>query len=232
MEKEISSGAMLGIVLIALAAIIGIGFGIFAIAKSTANDGITNVQDSLATVSDSTFDDYNQKTVTGSTVKTAITNLSGKSYAILINTQAMNAKQATTTDHSNVCVFDGQEAYNGSKTKAWVNFNALLSEDGTKDKLIGTTVKSGKKMDAATVSTIDSDTKLAASSFTLDSGVYKSSYTFYTDNGNVQYDTKTGSINTSGDCLQITDNTKFKANLIKDDAGVIRGVVFEQISKQ
>jgi hypothetical protein len=224
MEKEISSGAMLGIVLIALAAIIGIGFGIFAIAKSTANDGITNVQDSLATVSDSTFDDYNQKTVTGSTVKTAITNLSGKAYAILVNTQAMNAGQATTTDHTSVFTFDGQEAYNGSKTKAWVNLNALLSTDGTKANIVGATVASKGTMKAA-------DIKKAAE-FSFDSGVYKSSYTFYTENGNVQYDTKTGSINTSGDCLQITDNTKFKGNLIKDNAGVIRGVVFEQIAKQ
>ena len=45
MEKEISSGAMLGIVLIALAAIIGIGFGVFAIAKGVANNGVTNVQE-------------------------------------------------------------------------------------------------------------------------------------------------------------------------------------------
>jgi hypothetical protein len=224
MEKEISSGAMLGIVLIALAAIIGIGFGIFAIAKSTANDGITNVQDSLATVSDSTFDDYNQKTVTGSTVKTAITNLSGKAYAILINTQAMNAGQATTTAHTSVFTFDGQEAYNSSYSKAWVNLNALLSTDGTKTNVVGAAVAAKGTMTAAKI------TKTA--SLSLDSGVYKSSYTFYTENGNVQYDTKTGSINTSGDCLQITDNTKFKANLIKDDAGVIRGVVFEQISKQ
>ena len=48
MEKEISSGAMLGIVLIALAAIIGLGFGVFAIAKGTANEGVTQVQENLA----------------------------------------------------------------------------------------------------------------------------------------------------------------------------------------
>lgn len=224
MEKEISSGAMLGIVLIALAAIIGIGFGIFAIAKSTANDGITNVQDSLGTVADSTFDDYNQKTVTGSTVKTAITNLSGKPYAILINTQAMNAGQATTTAHTSVFTFTAQEEYNGSKTKAFVNLNALLSTDGTKDNIVGKAVAAKGKM---TSTTIDK-----AAALTLESGTYKSGYTFYTENGNVQYDTKTGSINTSGDSLQITDNTKFKGNLIKDEAGVIRGVVFEQITKQ
>jgi hypothetical protein len=229
MEKEISSGAMLGIVLIALAAIIGIGFGIFAIAKSTANDGITNVQDSLSTVSDSTFDDYNQKTVTGSTVKTAITNLSGKSYAILINTQAMNAGQTTTTPHTAVLTFAGQAT--GGAVQ-WVNFNALLSEDGT--KAIGKEAEKGKAISAGT-STGEKGVGNALATdnhLYFNSGVYQTNYTFYTSNGNVQYDTKTGSINTSGDCLQITDNTKFKGNLIKDEAGVIRGVVFEQITKQ
>ena len=39
MEKEISSGTMLGIVLIALAAVIGLGFGVFSIAKGVANEG-------------------------------------------------------------------------------------------------------------------------------------------------------------------------------------------------
>ncbi len=52
MEKEISSGAMLGIVLIALAAVIGLGFGVFAIAKGTANEGTTNMQDTLNAVSE------------------------------------------------------------------------------------------------------------------------------------------------------------------------------------
>jgi hypothetical protein len=232
MEKEISSGAMLGIVLIALAAIIGIGFGIFAIAKSTANDGITNVQDSLSTVSDSTFDDYNQKTVTGSTVKTAITNLSGKSYAILINTQAMNAGQTTSTAHSSTIKFAGQDT---GGIVDWVNFNALLSTDGT--AVAGKAIEASGKFGTGEKAVGESAGTVANALSTsnhlhFESGVYQTNYTFYTTNGNVQYDTKTGSINTSGDCLQITDNTKFKGNLIKDEAGVIRGVVFEQITKQ
>ena len=58
MEKEISSGTMLGIVLIALAAVIGLGFGVFSIAKGVANEGTVNVQDNLGTVSE-----YEQKLI-------------------------------------------------------------------------------------------------------------------------------------------------------------------------
>ena len=92
MEKEISSGAMLGIVLIALAAIIGIGFGVFAIAKGTANTGVTNVQEKLESVSTSEYTDYDQTVVTGQQVKTAYDNFAGKNCAILIATQALMDK--------------------------------------------------------------------------------------------------------------------------------------------
>ena len=92
MEKEISSGAMLGIVLIALAAIIGIGFGVFAIAKGTANTGVTNVQEKLENVSTSEYTDFDQTVVTGQQVKTAYDNFAGKNAAILIATQALMDK--------------------------------------------------------------------------------------------------------------------------------------------
>ena len=93
MEKEISSGVMLGIVLIALAAIIGLGFGIFSIAKGTANEGVVNVQDNLGQVSQSGFDDYNQKVVTGTQVKSAYNTYQGKPYTIWISTEALNTTE-------------------------------------------------------------------------------------------------------------------------------------------
>lgn len=86
MEKEISSGTMLGIVLIALAAVIGLGFGVFAIAKGVANEGVVNVQDNLGAVSDSAYTDYDNKIVTGTQVKAAYNSFKGKPVAILINT--------------------------------------------------------------------------------------------------------------------------------------------------
>ena len=49
---------MFGIVLLALAVLIGLGFGVFAIAKSTANEGVTQVQDNLAQVNESIYKFY------------------------------------------------------------------------------------------------------------------------------------------------------------------------------
>ena len=98
MEKEISSGAMLGIVLIALAAIIGLGFGVFAIAKGTANEGVTQVQENLGAVSQSAYTDYDQKIVTGTQVVSAYQNFEGKNVAVLVMTQATKDRCNAETD--------------------------------------------------------------------------------------------------------------------------------------
>ena len=229
MEKEISSGAMLGIVLIALAAVIGLGFGVFAIAKGTANEGITGVQDSLGAVSESGFDDYNQKTVTGSSVKSAITNYKGKPYAILVNTIAMNNGQVTQSAHKSAVAFVGQDTV----AKCFVNFNALLSTDGS--ALLGKAVATGAAMQASAGQDIGGgalgSNAVGADKMYLRSGTYVTAAAFQMVDGNIQYDDETASINTTGDCLNIPDNTKFKANLIKDASGTIKGIVFEQQKK-
>lgn len=230
MEKEISSGAMLGIVLIALAAVIGLGFGVFAIAKGTANEGIVGVQDSLNSVGESGFSDYNQKTVTGATVKSAITNYSGKSYAILVNTQGMNNGQITQSNHASVITMKGQN--DSTVAVGFVNFNALLSSDGTATGQLGAEWKSANDSGSSfTAGTDVSAEASAADKIAFNSGTYITEAGFVMDNGNIVFDNKTSSINTAGDALNIADNTKFKANLIKDSAGVIKGIVFEQQPK-
>ena len=47
MEQEVSSISKLGIVLISLAVLIALGFGIFQISKSVANQGVGDVQQEL-----------------------------------------------------------------------------------------------------------------------------------------------------------------------------------------
>lgn len=126
MEREISSGAMLGIVLLALAAVIGLGFGVFAIAKGVANEGTVGVQDSLGTVSDQAFLDYDQKIVTGTQATAALNTFEGKPYALFYNTNALKGATAATVptlihpDHKSPTI-----ATIGSKT--YLNYNALAA---------------------------------------------------------------------------------------------------------
>lgn len=101
MENEVSGIAKLGIVLIALAVLIGLGFGIFQISKGTANSGVTDVQKELDGVSSSQFTTYDQKVITGTMVRSAISDFEGESTAVLVSTQAwVNLMESTNTSGS------------------------------------------------------------------------------------------------------------------------------------
>ncbi len=104
MEGEVSGIAKLGIVLIALAVLIGLGFGIFQISKGTANTGVNNVQSELDSVSQSQFTTYDQTTITGTMARSAVTDFEGENTAVLIATQAwVNVQenaQGTSDDYA------------------------------------------------------------------------------------------------------------------------------------
>lgn len=203
MEKEISSGTMLGIVLIALAAVIGLGFGVFSIAKGVANQGVVDVQDNLSTVSESAFTDFDQKIVTGTQVISAYKTFQGKPVAILINTQSMRKGVAFHPDH--VVIKAHTFAINGDISVAtaieestkYVNYNALFNYAGESMKLKG--------------------------------GVYEFSGPFAVDAyGKVSIDTQITGFSKAGNSEYISTGSRFDANLIKDMSGNTVGVMFTQ----
>lgn len=219
MEKEISSGTMLGIVLIALAAVIGLGFGVFSIAKGVANEGTVNVQDNLSVVSESSFDDYNDKIVTGTMVKSAVQTFSGKSVAILINTTAMDKEVVTYNKHVSMqtVVFeldangdatvtvgslDGGDAFDANEDgNNYINYNALL------------------------------DFNNDACALYLQDGIYIAEgipFAVNSSTGKVEFDYSVGGFSRTGNCEYLAPTAKFDANLIKDETGTNIGIVFTQ----
>lgn len=222
MEKEISSGTMLGIVLIALAAVIGLGFGVFSIAKGVANEGTIGVQDNLGAVSESSFDDYNDKIVTGTMVKSAITNFNGKSVAILVNTTAMDKGVVTYVDHTEYQAYTfaaGSEKLSGSTT--------LTPEDGA-----GQPLGSALAADAghyymnynALFELNDASViKYKDGMYTTESVPFKLDET-----GKVAFDYSTGGLSRTGNCEYLNATAKFDASLIKDETGTTIGIVFTQ----
>lgn len=217
MEKEISSGAMLGIVLIALAAIIGLGFGVFAIAKGTANDGLVQVQDNLASVGESIYDDYNQKVITGTQVVSAYNTFEGKSIAILIATKAHLTSQDTGhhADHADPIYVTTDQTTTDSEgaTQAnykMINYNALLANADNGDG------EDANAPDGAGIS--------------LQNGTYIATKGFQADaNSNVLFDTVTSGMSKSGNTEYIPSTARFNANLIKDSSGTVLGIAFVQI---
>ena len=211
MEKEISNGAMLGIVLIALAVIIALGFGIFSIGKGTANEGVNKVQNQLMNVQASEFTDFDQKIVTGTQVKSALSNFEGKSVAILIGTSALREAMA------------GAATYNGSNEKTLDNLPTIIWSMST----VGSTVPNDCQVNYNALLKLEEGSMV----FNQDSGKYKFTGTFAVSEGGVmQFYNRIGDINKTGMTEYINPGSKFNANLIEDASGTIVGVVFNQLS--
>lgn len=212
MEREISSGAMLGIVLLALAAVIGLGFGIFAIAKGVANDGTVGVQDSLGTVSTQAFLDYDQKVITGTQATSALKQFDGKGYAVLIATKALTGGQVTAAEHTTAYVqWDG--------TTRFINYNAILANDSAGALATVKTAAAGTAINAIS----------PTAQITLTNGTYITANGFVAPSGNVKLDSQTAGVFKSGNGEYIPSSTKFQANLIKDNSGAIVGIALRQI---
>lgn len=228
MEREISGGAMLGIVLLALAAVIGLGFGVFSIAKSIANEGTVNVQDSLATVSSQVFLDYDQKIVTGTQAIAGLKAFEGKPYAVLISTRALaNGRDiAPKSDRPNGAYVvaagattgtdgDGNPIITGADT-LFINYNAIIADEtGGADAadIAGENVVAGDAH--ATIG-------MSNGSYIIPNGLAASA-------GNIIFDNATAGLFKSGNAEFIPTSSKFQANLLKDSSGNILGIALKQI---
>lgn len=247
MQNEISSGSMLGIVLIALAAIIGLGFGVFAIAKGTANEGVTNVQESLDAVSQQAYTDYDQKIVSGTQVISAYQNFTGKNTAILIMTQAqkdkaVNKENATTGIPSGSGV---DAAYkDGTKIQSFMveAFQAGTVTAGVTSYVPYKGVKTSTNQNVANPAFVNynallgKDTGGPAKQYTsgkwiyFDNNCWRTTATFEADAGKVQFNNISMNLTKSGMMEYVPTSARFQANLIKDTSGTIMGVAFEQIT--
>ena len=250
MEKEISSGAMLGIVLIALAAIIGIGFGVFAIAKGTANTGVTNVQEKLEGVSQSEYTDYDQTIVTGTQVKSAYDNFAGKNVAVLIATQAVKDatldggilnKEAAGIDKAYEAVNAG--ATNVAKNVPYVSAYAddKLTTAYAMSTSKGVLIKNPVFINYNALLACPSDpTKYSATmsdgdkmpQMYFDTNCFRSVYGYCTVAGKTQFNYISGNMAKSGMVEFLPTSARFQAYLIKDASGTTLGVAFDQISSK
>lgn len=250
MEKEVSGITTLGIVLLALAVLIGLGFGVFAIAKSTANEGVTQVQDNLTQVNESIYTDYDQKVVTGTQVVSAYNTFEGKSVAVLIATQASKNLE-NTGDPS---------AYEGAGTKELDNVtpgklpyvmkayqkaadksepgDAFLTNtsDGSEVELCFmnyNAVLLGSVMSSDAQEKIDDSIQaqcgVQASCAYFDGGTWRVNSGFASKNSKVLFNTAKANLTKTGMMEFIPSSGKFQANLVKDATGTIMGVAFEQI---
>lgn len=93
MEKETSSLIALGVILIALAALIGISIGVFGVGKSLANKGENNVISAYDSAEKSKWDEYDSTVITGLVAKNSIKDLINNGNVVLLHTNALDTEE-------------------------------------------------------------------------------------------------------------------------------------------
>lgn len=91
MEGEMGTGARIAITLIVLGFLISVVFTILGFTRSTTNQGITSVQNSLDAMQLATFDDYDQQIKSGTEVLTTLKLFEGRPVGVVVRTSAQQA---------------------------------------------------------------------------------------------------------------------------------------------
>lgn len=253
MENEVSGIAKLGIVLIALAVLIGLGFGIFQISKGTANSGVTDVQKELDGVSTSAFTTYDQTVITGTMVRSAVSDFEGENTAILIATQAWINYCGKTTSPleqssltGNGSGFSGAytttnpvpivPAYNGEGSSAAAY--PMTPSDGTTALAVGTAsfinynTLIGAKSGAAGISAQKYTGDYYMAKINFDANCFRCTSGFLTDaGGKAMVNQVQKNLSKTGTTEFVPTGAKFQSYLIKDASGTIMGMAFQQIGQ-
>lgn len=251
MEKETSSLVSLGIVLIAIAVVITLGFGIFAVGKRLANSGQNDLVSQVDQISQSTFTDLDQQVITGTRLKGVINQLSSGNYAVLLNTLAMrncyidgakvngdlqSAKEAYVDCivNTNYPSYSSRGNVTGhtAKNTFFVNYNALLGDANHANNSIDYDVDdTTNKFDGLTITTSEVD-KTSTKHLIMENGVFTTQYEFQTDNlGNVVKNIRQSDFNKQGSTMYIADAAQFNSYCIKDSTDNYVGLAFVQIQK-
>ena len=250
MESEVSSGAHLGVVLIALAAIIAIGFGVFGIAKAIANDGTAKVETSLNNVSEQEFRDFDQVVCTGTQVKSAMQNFAGKNVAILIATQgvtdAVNGVTSNFTTNNLPGLEDVEKEVETAKVPLYMKIGTKTDSGSTSDVSPVTVLSNTANGKGGYVAPIfvnynamlwgDNDTPSSYTTadprvISMEDGVLiAKNGVCLNKSGSVQFNLRTAACKKSGTAEYIAPTSRFNSYTIKDSTGTYIGVAFVQIN--
>lgn len=219
MGEDLSTGAKIGITLIILCTLIAVVFSILTMMKNITNTGAAQLQGSLDQMMSSSFDDYNQKTVTGTQVLAALKLFEGQDVGIIIRTTLCGAK-----------------GVNGG-----YNYGAILKGyGGTGEKPEGTpmqdygTIFAGKtevdvaKVDQSYTTTDDADKGNKAVELAKSGAYYIGSY--HKSGTSIQFNLNTKPTTASGNATYVRGSSRFRAMLVKDISGTTIGIVFTEIS--
>ena len=237
MESEVSIATMLGVVLISLAALIGIGFGIFAIIKLNTNTGSAETQSKLAVITEKEFADYDQTTVMGQYAIEALNNFGKRDLAILVATTAFkdcyNANCALKkTDGSELSGV--KDAYNIKTNSQMDNFNRNVVKitDGSFVTNNSSNTINGVFVNYNTLLGSGTLTNMTSKKVTYKNGRFVCADGFVSagSDGAFEKNTVTKNLSRTGMVEYIPVAAKFNSFLITDAGGTIIGIALDQLN--
>lgn len=96
MSEDISGMIRVGVTIILVATLVAVVLNLAVIGQSTLNSGMSNLQAGVTQISQQEFQNYNQRTITGTEVQSAIQLYSGRDIAILVATKACQSYSGGT----------------------------------------------------------------------------------------------------------------------------------------
>lgn len=87
MGDDLSTGAKIGIGLVILCFLIAIVLALLMVVKNITNSGANQMESGLNQMMQTTYDDYDQKIVTGTKVSSAVKLFQGENMAIVVNSK-------------------------------------------------------------------------------------------------------------------------------------------------
>lgn len=207
MEKEISTGTLLVIVLVALAAVIGMGFAVFKIAKGTANEGNQGLSAQTSYASSSWSSIYNDGEVTGKQLETLVTkDADSKNISVFVCTRGFNNK-APLSRETPVLMYN-QNCY--------VNYGIIFDYS---DNYYG--YRNGEVV-------YEGESEL----FTVrDGSSLKTKYLPKLEDGKLKKNLNFQDVTANGTGGYIDLHAKFRCNLIYGADGEVCGVIARQVNK-
>lgn len=129
MGDDLSTGAKIGIGLVILCFLIAIVLSLLMVVKNITNSGANQLESGLGQMMATTYDDYDQKIVTGTKVTSAIKLFSGEPIGIVVVT-GLSIEEGTNGGYCYGALLDGYEQGGSQGNYYYKNSTALTREEG------------------------------------------------------------------------------------------------------
>ncbi|WP_105614121.1 hypothetical protein [Vallitalea okinawensis] len=100
MEGELGAAARIAIALIVIGVVISVIFVILGFTRTTTNQGITTVQNSMDSMQLQQFDDYDQQVISGTQVSSTLKLFEGRPIGIMVRTKAEMAANGSDSGYN------------------------------------------------------------------------------------------------------------------------------------